>query len=850
MDKLVVIDGNSLINRAFYALPLLSNKDGEYSNAVYGFVNMLIKIIQEHNPTHIGVAFDYGKKTFRNGMYAEYKGTRKPTPTELKSQFPILKEILKLMNIKFIEIEGIEADDIIGVLSLKFDYKTVIVTGDKDSLQLINNDTEVWLTKKGITEIQYMTEETLKENMGIEPYQVIEMKSLMGDSSDNIPGVAGVGEKTALDLLNKYQTLDGVYEHIDEIKGKLQEKLINSKDNAYLSKQLATIITDYKIDVELDDFKYEFPFSKDVYAFFEKYDFNSLLKKPELFNDVEIDEVFEQYSANLIEIADEETLKNTIKFIEKAKKFNFDIGENFSFAYDKNCEYVINFEDGFLAKLSYETVLRTLKPVFENEEIKKVVYDCKLLKHQLAEFDIKLNGVVFDCMLGEYLLFAGEKQQTKLDLINQNRLNDKYMSINLFYLKEDIEKRLKEKNLDKLYYEIEFPLIDVLYDMECVGFKIDTNVLEELSAKYSEELNELTKEIYLQAGEEFNVNSSKQLAVILFEKLGLNVKQNKKMSTAIEILEQIYDMHPIVPLIIRYRKIQKLSTTYLEAFKGIYDPKTAIIHTMFNQTLTATGRLSSSEPNLQNIPVRDEEGKFLRKMFVSSFEGGKLISADYSQIELRLLAHFSQDPTLLSAYIENKDIHTQTASEVFDVPFDMVTSQMRRDAKAVNFGIVYGISDYGLAQNINCSRKQAKEYIDKYFERYSKVKEYMNSNVQFVKDFGYITTLYGRRRIVRDIYSSSYMARMFAERVAMNMPLQGTASDIIKIAMNNVYNALKAGEYKSKLILQVHDELIIDAPSDEVEKVMDLLKNCMEKAVELSVPLTVDVSSGDNWFEC
>ena len=850
MDKLVVIDGNSLINRAFYALPLLSNKDGEYSNAVYGFVNMLIKIIQEHNPTHIGVAFDYGKKTFRNGMYAEYKGTRKPTPTELKSQFPILKEILKLMNIKFIEIEGIEADDIIGVLSRKFDYKTVIVTGDKDSLQLINNDTEVWLTKKGITEIQYMTEETLKENMGIEPYQVIEMKSLMGDSSDNIPGVAGVGEKTALDLLNKYQTLDGVYEHIDEIKGKLQEKLINSKDNAYLSKQLATIITDYKIDVELDDFKYEFPFSKDVYAFFEKYDFNSLLKKPELFNGVEIDEVFEQYSANLIEIADEETLKNTIKFIEKAKKFNFDIGENFSFAYDKNCEYVINFEDGFLAKLSYETVLRTLKPVFENEEIKKVVYDCKLLKHQLAEFDIKLNGVVFDCMLGEYLLFAGEKQQTKLDLINQNRLNDKYMSINLFYLKEDIEKRLKEKNLDKLYYEIEFPLIDVLYDMECVGFKIDTNVLEELSAKYSEELNELTKEIYLQAGEEFNVNSSKQLAVILFEKLGLNVKQNKKMSTAIEILEQIYDMHPIVPLIIRYRKIQKLSTTYLEAFKGIYDPKTAIIHTMFNQTLTATGRLSSSEPNLQNIPVRDEEGKFLRKMFVSSFEGGKLISADYSQIELRLLAHFSQDPTLLSAYIENKDIHTQTASEVFDVPFDMVTSQMRRDAKAVNFGIVYGISDYGLAQNINCSRKQAKEYIDKYFERYSKVKEYMNSNVQFVKDFGYITTLYGRRRIVRDIYSSSYMARMFAERVAMNMPLQGTASDIIKIAMNNVYNALKAGEYKSKLILQVHDELIIDAPSDEVEKVMDLLKNCMEKAVELSVPLTVDVSSGDNWFEC
>ncbi len=850
MDKLVVIDGNSLINRAFYALPLLSNKDGEYSNAVYGFVNMLIKIIQEQNPTHIAVAFDYGKKTFRNGLFNEYKGTRKPTPTELKSQFPILKEILGLMNIKYIEIEGIEADDIIGVLSRKFDYKTAIVTGDKDSLQLINDSTEVWLTKKGISEIQVMNNDTLKENMGIEPYQVIEMKALMGDSSDNIPGVSGVGEKTALDLLNKYQTLDGVYEHIDEIKGKLQEKLINSKDMAYLSKQLATIITDYNIDVSLDDFKYDFPFSSEVYKFFEKYDFNSLLKKTELFDGVEVDKLFEQYSANTIELESINDVLQTIKYIEKAKRFNFDIGENFTFAYDKNCEYIVNLQEGLLAKISYEELLQTLKPVFENEDIKKTVYDCKLLKHTLANSGIELKGVDFDCMLGDYLLFAGEKQQTKNDLINQNRLNENFMAVNLFYLKEGIETRLKEKELYKLYYEIEFPLIEVLYDMECVGFKIDTNVLEELAEKYAEELKELTEQIYLQSGEEFNINSSKQLAVVLFEKLGLNVKQNKKMSTAIEILEQLYDMHPIVPLLIRYRKIQKLSTTYLEAFKGIYDPKTSIIHTVFNQTLTATGRLSSSEPNLQNIPIRSEEGKFLRKMFVSSFENGKLVSADYSQIELRLLAHFSKDPTLLKAYNENKDIHTQTASEVFDVPFDMITSQMRRDAKAVNFGIVYGISDYGLAQNIGTTRKQAKEYIDKYFEKYSKVKEYMNSNVQFVKDFGYITSMYGRRRIVKDIYSSSYMTRMFAERVAMNMPLQGTASDIIKIAMNNVYRALKDGGFKSKLILQVHDELIIDCPEDEVEKVSALLKECMEGATELSVPLIVDVESGSNWFEC
>lgn len=850
MNKLVVIDGNSLINRAFYALPLLSNKDGEYSNAVYGFVNMLIKIIQEQNPTHIAVAFDYGKKTFRNGLFNEYKGTRKPTPTELKSQFPILKEILKLMNIKFIEIEGIEADDIIGVLTRKFNYDTAIVTGDKDSLQLINDETEVWLTKKGITEIQVMNTQTLKETMGIEPYQVIEMKALMGDSSDNIPGVPGVGEKTATDLLLKYQTLDGVYEHIDEIKGKLQEKLIANKDMAYLSKQLATIITDYKIDVNLDDFKYDFPFSSEVYKFFEKYDFNSLLKKPELFTDVEIDKLFEQYSANVIEIESVNQLQEVVKYIEKAKRFNFDIDENFYFAYDKNCEYFINLQDGLFAKVSYEDIINVLKPVFENKDIKKTVYDYKLLKHILAESNVDLKGVDFDCMLGDYLLFAGEKQQTKNDLINQNRLNEKYMSINLFYLKESIEARLKEKELYHLYYDIEFPLIEVLYDMECVGFKIDTEVLEELSKKYAEELNELTKQIYDVAGEEFNINSSKQLAKILFEKLGLSVKQNKKMSTAIEILEQLYDMHPIIPLIIRYRKIQKLSTTYLEAFKGIYDPKTSIIHTVFNQTLTATGRLSSSEPNLQNIPIRSEEGKHLRKMFVSSFENGRLISADYSQIELRLLAHFSQDPTLLNAYNENKDIHTQTASEVFDVPFDMVTSQMRRDAKAVNFGIVYGISDYGLAQNINSTRKQAKEYIDKYFERYSKVKEYMNSNVQFVKDFGYITSMYGRRRIVKDIYSSSYMSRMFAERVAMNMPLQGTASDIIKIAMNNVYRALKNGGYKSKLILQVHDELIIDSPIEEVEEVSKLLKECMENAAQLSVPLIVDVESGKNWFEC
>ncbi len=851
MEKLVVIDGNSLINRAFYALPLLSNKDGEYSNAVYGFVNMLIKIIQEHNPTHIAVAFDFGKKTFRNKLYEDYKGTRKGTPEELKSQFPILKKILSAMSVKTIEIEGIEADDIIGVLTKKFDLPTVIFTGDKDSLQLIDGTTEVWLTKKGISDVQIMNEKTLKETMGLEPYQIIEMKALMGDSSDNIPGVAGVGEKTALDLLSKYKHLDGVYEHIDEIKGKLQEKLVLNKDTAYLSKQLATIITDYEIDVALEEMTYDFPFSVQVYEYFKQYDFNSLLKKKELFEGIEEDKDFIQYSANIIELAEIAEIAKTLPYIEKAKRFNFEISaDKISFAYDKNCEYFINISEGLEQKMHISNAIQAFKEIFENPVIKKTVYDCKQIKHKLAEFGISLFGVDFDCMLADYLIFAGDKQQTKEELIAQSKLSEKYEAINLFYLKEKLEQTLSDLQLEKLYWEVEFPLTEVLYKMEKNGFKIDIGMLGQLSDKYKAEMEDVVREIYMQAGEEFNVNSPKQLASVLFEKLGLGVKFNKKMSTSIEILEQLYDVHPIVPLIIRYRKIQKLSSTYLEAYKTIYAPETHMIHTIFNQTLTATGRLSSSEPNLQNLPVRDEEGKSIRRIFISSFEGGKIVSADYSQIELRLLAHFSQDPTLLMAYRENRDIHTQTASEVFGVDFDSVTSKMRRDAKAVNFGIVYGISDYGLAQNIGCTRKQAKEYIDKYFERYSSVKNYMAQNVDFAKQNGYISTLLGRRRRINELFSSNYMMRQFGERVAMNMPLQGSASDIIKVAMIKVDEELKNRNLESKLILQVHDELIIDAKADEVEQVCEILRTCMMGAVELSIPLEVDVSAGDNWFDC
>ncbi len=850
-EKLVIIDGNSLLNRAFYALPLLTNANGEYSNAVFGFANTLMKAIFDLKPEYIVVAMDYGKKTFRNELYSGYKGKRRPTPPELLSQFPVLKRMLKEMNIKVVEKKDFEADDLIGTLSKKFLTENIIVTGDRDSLQLINDHTQVWLTKKGISEVKVMNRETFKEEYSIDVEQFIDLKALMGDSSDNIPGVPGVGEKTAIELMKTYGSLDNIYENVGELKGKLKEKMESGRELAYLSKTLSTIKCDVEMSVKLKDLKYDFPFDKGVYDFFVEYQFNSLLKRTDIFKDFDISSGPKKYSVNVIEIKTIQDLEKQIEHIKRAKVLACELtGEKFSFAYDKNCEFFVNSQPNLLAEsIDLSNALNMLKDVLLDSEIKKLVYDKKRLYHALTGFDLTIKGVEFDCILAYYLLCAGEREANKINLLSKYGLEEEYDAVNLFYYKELLVEELKNADLMDLYNKIEVPLTDVLFEMEQDGFKINKDVLFELEERYSKEVVDLEQSIKQIAGKEVNLNSPKQLAELLFDDLQLVTYNNKKRSTSAEILEEMTNMHPIVPLIIRYRKIKKIVTTYLEPYKEMLK-NGDIIHTVFNQTLTTTGRLSSSEPNLQNIPVREGEGRNLRKMFVSRFDDGALVSADYSQIELRLLAHFSQDENLIRAFNENVDIHSLTASEIFGVPIADVDSNMRRTAKAVNFGIVYGMSDFGLGQSIGCTKKQAKEYIDRYFAKYASIRNYLDMSVESAKETGYATTLFKRRRKINELKSPTYMSRQFGERVAMNAPLQGSASDIIKLAMINVSKALKEGGYKSKLIMQVHDELIIDATRDEVVTVAKLLKQNMENVVKLSVPLVADVESGPSWFDC
>lgn len=849
MEKFVIIDGNSLINRAFYALPQLQNSEGVISNGVFGFTTILVKIINEIKPKYICVALDYGKKTFRTEMFAEYKGTRKATPPELKSQFPILRDLLSAMGIAHIEKEGIEADDIIGTLTKKFDTENIIVTGDKDSFQLINNNTWVMFTKRGITETINYNSDQLFNDYGLKPYQIIELKSLMGDSSDNIPGVTGVGEKTALGLLDKYQTLDGVYANISEITGKLKEKLELNKEQAYLSHKLATIKTDCDLEYDLVDFEYEFPFSSEVLKFFKKYQFNSLLKKPELFSNVApVERVEENVEQVTIKTLDE--LKPVVEKIKQEKKFYFYL-DNVISLYVGNTEY--NIDQNFdLLSSSLETsdVLNCLKEVMLDDNIKKCVYDHKTDLHKLYDFGIGLNGVDFDILIARYLINNNNKANIKFsDLIIENDLSTKYWAYNLKKLEDVYKQRLDELGLFDLFYNMELPLVEVLYNMETTGFSVDQNVLYDLDKKYSEEIVELTTEIYDLAGCEFNINSPKQLGEILFDKLNLYHANNKKKSTGIEILTAIKNDHPIVEKIIRYRTVSKLLTTYIKAFETIINKETNKIHTTFNQTLTSTGRLSSSDPNLQNIPVRTDEGKYLRKMFVPSNKDGYIVSADYSQIELRLLAAFCGDENLVEAYKTGKDIHATTASQVFGVDLKDVTSQMRRDAKAINFGIIYGISDYGLSQNIGTTKKVAKDYIDRYFAKYPLVKQYMDSNIDYCKQNGFVKTHFGRIRFIPEINNSNFNLRQLGEREAMNMPLQGTASDIIKLAMIRVYNRIKNEGLKSKLILQIHDELIVDCACDELSQIQTILTEEMENVVKLKVDLQVNVSYGSDWFE-
>ena len=845
-EKLVLIDGNSLINRAFYALPLLKNSGGEYSNAVYGFCNILIKLIEAEQPKYMAVVFDLGYPTFRHQMFADYKAGRKKMPDELAVQLPILKKVLAAMNVTFVEQKGIEADDLIGTLSKKFDTQTIIVSGDRDLFQLVDSTTSVWFTKKGISEAVIVTPENIKDVYGVNANQVVDLKSLMGDSSDKIKGVSGIGEKGAKNLIDTYGSVENLYAHIDEITGVTKQKLLSGIEDCKLSKQLATIKTDVELPYTLQDLVYDFPFSKEVYNIFNRYEFWSILKRAELFNSEEVK--IKQKVVNKKEVKTLQEVDELIENLLTTNEISFHILNNeIHVANSKFEENIVSIDEG---EASFAQVLQKFKVVLENSNVKKILLNAKELMHYLKDCNIKVNNVGFDSNLALYLLLGSKKASYDAKMFAEKYgYNEDCIAVSLFATKKELIEELEKEGMLSLYNDIELPLVNVLFNMEQSGFKVDVDELSLLSKKYSAELSDLTQKIYLDAGEEFNIKSPKQLSVILFEKLHLQLPKRMKISTSVEVLERIITQHPIIEKVLRFRKIEKLQSTYIEPFLALAEKDTHLIHTIFNQTLTSTGRLSSSEPNLQNIPVRDDEGKLLRKIFISRFENGKIITSDYSQIELRLVAHFSQDKKLLDAYKHNIDIHTQTASDIFEVPLNFVNDKMRRDAKAVNFGIIYGISDYGLAQNINVSRLEAKNFIEKYFQNYVGVKEFMESSVAKAKEVGYVTTLFGRKRMIEELKSENAVTRMFGERAAMNMPLQGTASDIIKIAMVAVFNEFEKQKLNSKLILQIHDELLVDTYPGEEEVVKDILKEKMENAVKLTVPLIAQIGEGKTWFE-
>lgn len=836
MTKLVIIDGNSLANRAFYALPFLTNSKVEPSGAVYGFANLLTKIIVDYRPDGIVVAFDHARHTFRNNIFEEYKGTRKPTPPELISQFPVIKKMLETMEIKVIEEDQIEADDIIGTISKNTDCDKIIISGDRDLLQLIDEKTEVWLTVKGVTEVMKVNQSNLEECYGVSrPDQVIELKALMGDNSDNIPGVKGIGDKSAHKLLKEYDNIDNIYNNIDDFSGKTKEKLIDGKSMAYLSKTLATIKTDCEFPFNLNETKYQYPFSQKTYDFFNDWNFNTLVKRRDLFEDQTEFEVVDE-NLQKIKIDNLSVVKEMIAKIDKEFAYSF---EKMEFCVNSSLLYYIEPEISMFSEtVALEDVLCMLKDVFENKDILKITDSAKSDLHKLDSLGIDLVNY-FDMTLAGYVLYTG---------VTSNKVSE--MSASTFFSKrKQYLKNMEEFGTTSLYYDCELPLVKVLFDIEKCGFKIDKDELHKVDVELTSELAQLVAEIYQLAGEEFNLNAPKSVAHILFEKLELKAYNNKKQSTSVEILNEIAWQHPIVDKIIRYRKLQKLKTSYIEVYKKLCEFDD-VLHTQFNQTLTNTGRLSSSEPNLQNIPTRDEDGRIIRKMFISKFDDGLLISADYNQIELRLLAELSGEESLIKAYSEGKDIHALTASQIFNVPLEEVTSNQRRSAKAVNFGVIYGISNYGLAQNLHIPQSEAKDYITSYFERYPKVKIFNEDCINYAREHGYVKTKFGRIRHIPEIHSTNYNMRQFAERVAMNMPLQGTASDIIKFAMIKVYSKLKEEELKSELILQIHDELIVDVYPGEMEKVKEILINSMQNVVKLNIPLMVNCGIGKNLYEC
>ncbi len=850
MDKLVLIDGNSLLNRAYYATPVFTTKSGMPTNAIFGFVKLLFKILGDVKPKYIIVAFDLKAPTFRHKMYDGYKAMRKGMPDDLAVQVEPLKWLLNAMKIATCAKEGVEADDIIGTLSKKFDAHSYIYTGDRDSFQLVDEKTDVYYTKKGVSVLQKLNVENFKSETGVTPLQIIDLKALMGDKSDNIPGVAGIGEKTALNLLESFSTLDGVYENIEKLSGGIKTRLLENKETAYMSYKLATIDRNCDLDIKLEECIAPTKYSTEVKRLFGEFEFNSLLGL----------KIFEENGpAKQDDVVYPEKVccksyDEAMKFIEVSKQISVALEELCLHIYNGQVEIVLEVSDNLLGDgINYGDYIAVLKHVFSDKQNKVTIFNCKHAMHLLHKLGIEFCCEFEDVSLAKYLAeySANTANWGLKELCNAYLLDIGFSAYATHLLFERYVKILESEKITKLYNEIEKPLLKVLFDMEWAGVRVSEKILIEITERYESLALEYQNRIFELCGCNFNVNSPSQLGEVLYSQLGITEVRNKKSgkySTAAEVLEKLQDKSPVIGDILKYRTYKKLCSTYLEGFKPFIDKATGMVHTTYNQTVTSTGRLSSANPNLQNIPIRENEGRELRKIFIPQ-EGNVFIDADYSQIELRLLAHFSRCKELIEAYNNNEDIHSVTASQVFGVPLEEVTDKMRRAAKAVNFGIIYGISDFGLSKNLNISVATAREYIERYFATYSAVKEYMNENVAFAKANGYVSTLTGRKRNIPEINSSNFNLRQFGERAAMNMPLQGSSADIIKIAMINVANALKKAGLKSRLILQVHDELVLDAPENEAEKAADVLKIEMENAVKLKVPLTVDVHTGKNWYD-
>ena len=920
MKKLVLIDGNSIMNRAFYGImgsKALTTKDGKYTNAIYGFLAILFKLLEDEKPEYIAVSFDLKAPTERHKLYEAYKANRHGMPNELAEQMPIIKEVLKAMNIDIVEKEGYEGDDIIGTLSKYGEEKgleVIILSGDRDTFQLATNNVKIHIprTKAGKTETEIFDRNKVKEVYGIEPKQLIEVKGLQGDTSDNIPGVPGIGEKTALSLIQKYETIDNLYKKLEagesDLKGKQKEKIEENKELAYLSRTLGEINTNVPIEDTLEELKTEEWDKPKVLEIFKELNFKRYIDRFNLAQEVgnqmsddggqrsEVGEIESLYKV------EEKAIGEVIDILKEQKEmiFYFDTDK------DDNQDKIIKEKitgigifnskanEAYYISLKNDKELQELKDIFENKEISKIGIDLGRIYILLKQEGINLSGIKFDIAIAAYILNPTNNKLKIEDLaekyleidvnevLGENEENNKQEQINLFdelnkstnieknfeenkkeekrytfyayliYKLQDVTtKQLEEINALSLFNNIDMPTVEVLADMQWNGMYADEEELNRFGNQLKEQLEIKTKMIYEMAGEEFNINSTKQLGEILFEKMKLPVVKKTKSgySTDVDVLEKLKSEDPIIQEILDYRQLMKLNSTYVEGLKPYINPKTKRIHSFFHQTITATGRISSTEPNLQNIPTRFELGKQVRKIFKP--EKGKVyIDADYSQIELRVLAHMSEDKHMVQAFKEGQDIHKQAASKVFKTPIDEVTKEQRSNAKAVNFGIVYGISDFGLGEQLGISRKQAKKYIEEYLEEYEGIKNFMENMTEKAKETGYVETLFNRRRYIPELKSNNYMVRQFGARAAMNTPIQGTAADIMKIAMINVHKELLERKLKSKIVLQVHDEMMIEAPIEEAEEVKGIIKEQMESAIDLKVPLIADVSEADNWYEC